>query len=76
MKKFLIKLVKIYQKYISPLKKPTCIFTPTCSQYTVEALEKYGASKGMWMSIKRILKCHPYYKGPLYDPVDKDNQEE
>ncbi|MGH4137481.1 membrane protein insertion efficiency factor YidD [Clostridium sp.] len=68
MKKILILGIKIYRKYISPLKRPCCIFYPTCSQYTLEAIEKYGAIKGSILGIKRILRCHPYNKGG-FDPV-------
>lgn len=68
MKKILILGIKSYRKYISPLKRPCCIFYPTCSQYTLEAIEKYGAGKGSIMGIKRILRCHPYNKGG-FDPV-------
>lgn len=69
MKKILIFLIKIYRKYISPLKRrPCCIYTPTCSQYALEALEKYGALKGSFLAIKRVLRCHPFAKGG-YDPV-------
>ncbi|MBU3190053.1 membrane protein insertion efficiency factor YidD [Clostridium bowmanii] len=68
MKKILILGIKSYRKYISPLKRPCCIFYPTCSQYTLEAIEKYGAIKGSIMGIKRILRCHPYNKGG-FDPV-------
>lgn len=71
MKKLLIALVKFYRKFISPMKRPTCRFTPTCSQYALDALNEYGAIKGTWMSIKRILRCNPFYKGLLYDPVEK-----
>lgn len=69
MKKLLIKLVKLYRKYISPIKgRPSCIYIPTCSQYTLEALEKYGAIKGSYLSIKRILRCNPLAKGG-FDPL-------
>lgn len=69
MKKILILLVKFYQKNISGLKSaPSCRFVPTCSQYAVEAIEKYGAIKGGWLAICRVLKCHPFHKGG-YDPV-------
>ncbi|MBZ9689771.1 membrane protein insertion efficiency factor YidD [Clostridium estertheticum] len=68
MKKILILGIKSYRKYISPLKRPCCIFYPTCSQYTLEAIEKHGALKGSIMGIKRILRCHPYNKGG-FDPV-------
>ena len=69
MKKSLIFLIKVYRKIISPLKgRPPCIDTPSCSQYAIEALEKYGFMKGSFLSIKRILRCHPFAKGG-YDPV-------
>ncbi|MCX7951226.1 MAG: membrane protein insertion efficiency factor YidD [Clostridiales bacterium] len=68
MRKFLIFLIKIYRKYISPLKPPSCRFYPTCSMYAIEAIEKYGAVKGSYLAIKRILRCHPLNKGG-YDPV-------
>ncbi len=61
-------MIKFYRKYISPLKTPCCRFYPTCSQYALEAIEKYGAFKGGIMAIKRILKCHPFHDGG-YDPV-------
>lgn len=67
-KNFLIYLINLYRKYISPLKAPCCRFVPTCSQYAIEAIEKYGAIKGGYMSMKRILRCNPFCKGG-YDPV-------
>ena len=72
MKKILIALIQFYRKSISPLKRqPTCRFIPTCSQYALEAIEKYGAAKGSWLAIKRILRCHPFHTGEhdFYDPV-------
>ncbi len=60
--------VKFYQYCISPLKPPTCRYTPTCSQYAVEAIKKYGPLKGIWLAIKRLLRCHPW-GGSGYDPV-------
>ena len=68
MKYILISIIKFYQKFISPLKKPCCRFYPTCSSYALEALKKYGALKGTYLSVKRILKCHPFNKGG-YDPL-------
>lgn len=69
MKKIFVLLVKFYQKNISGLKSaPSCRFIPTCSQYAVEAIEKYGAVKGSWLALRRILRCHPFCKGG-YDPV-------
>ena len=64
-----MKLIRIYRRYISPMKAPWCRFYPTCSQYAIEAIEKYGALKGSFLAIKRILKCHPFNKGG-YDPVE------
>ena len=63
-----ILLIKFYQLCISPLKPPTCRFTPTCSQYALEAFRKYGPLKGFWLSLKRILRCNPW-GGSGYDPV-------
>ena len=69
MKKILILFIRFYRKFLSPLKgRSTCIYTPTCSQYAMEAIEKYGAIKGTWLAVRRILRCHPFHKGG-YDPV-------
>ena len=68
MKKLLIALVKFYRCAISPYTKPCCRYVPTCSQYALEALEKYGALKGGWLAFRRILRCNPFHKGG-YDPV-------
>ena len=67
-KKALILLVRLYQICISPFLPPSCIYTPTCSQYFIQAVEKYGPLKGSWLGIRRILRCHPGHKGG-YDPV-------
>ena len=64
----LVGLVRFYQVCISPLKPPACRFTPTCSQYALEALRKYGPFKGSWLALRRILRCHPW-GGSGYDPV-------
>jgi putative membrane protein insertion efficiency factor len=69
MKKLLLILIGFYQKYYSPTKPPCCIFVPTCSQYAVEAITKYGALKGGYLSLKRILRCNPLNKNGGYDPV-------
>ena len=69
MKKILVGLIRFYQRNISPGLPPRCRFIPTCSQYALEAVEKYGAVKGGWLALKRFLRCHPFYKGSLYDPV-------
>lgn len=68
MKKIMIFLVKFYQRNISPMLGSHCRYTPTCSQYSVEAFEKYGFLKGLFLSIKRILRCNPLFKGG-YDPL-------
>lgn len=68
MKRLLIAMVKFYRKNISPLRPPCCRYIPTCSQYALEALEKYGALKGSWLALRRFLRCHPFHKGG-YDPV-------
>ena len=69
MKKLLLGLIRFYQRYISPGLPPRCRFIPTCSQYALQAVEKYGAGKGSWLALKRLLRCHPFYKGDMYDPV-------
>ena len=69
MKRILVRLIRFYQRSISPGLPPRCRFIPTCSQYALEAVEKYGAVKGGWLALRRFLRCHPFYKGPLYDPV-------
>lgn len=68
MKRLLIFIIKIYRKYVSPYKRPSCKYYPTCSQYAIEAIEKYGSFRGIFMSIWRILRCNPFSKGG-YDPV-------
>lgn len=68
LKKVFIALIRFYQFAISPLKPPTCRFYPTCSHYGLEAIQRFGAIKGGWLAIKRILKCHPFHPGGL-DPV-------
>lgn len=69
MKKILIGMIRFYQKYLSGLKTTChCIYTPTCSQYGIEAIEKYGAVKGLALTVWRILRCNPFAKGG-YDPV-------
>ncbi|HHT21262.1 MAG TPA: membrane protein insertion efficiency factor YidD [Tissierellia bacterium] len=68
MKRLLLGVIRFYQKQISPLKTPSCRFTPTCSTYTFQAIEKYGAGKGLYLGLKRILKCHPFHPGG-HDPL-------
>jgi putative membrane protein insertion efficiency factor len=68
MKAFLIALIKFYRRFVSPAKPPCCRYIPTCSQYALEAIEKYGAPKGLWLAFMRFMRCHPFHKG-VYDPV-------
>ena len=67
-KRILIIIIRGYQKFVSPLFPPTCRFYPTCSEYTIQAIEKHGIIKGIAMGIWRILRCNPFSKGG-YDPV-------
>jgi len=69
MKKLFLFLIKIYQKIISPWTPKSCRFQPTCSEYSRQAILKYGALKGIWMGFKRIIRCHPFNPGG-YDPVE------
>lgn len=69
MKRLLLSLIRFYQKRISPALPSRCRFTPTCSQYALEAVGKYGVLKGGWLSLRRFLRCQPFYKGDFYDPV-------
>ncbi|MEA5004369.1 MAG: membrane protein insertion efficiency factor YidD [Christensenella sp.] len=68
MKKAILALIRFYRKAISPYFRPCCRYTPTCSQYAIEAVTKYGALKGSFLAIKRILRCNPFFHGG-YDPV-------
>ena len=69
MKKFLLSLIRFYRRYISPMFPGKCRYKPTCSAYTIEAIEKYGVLKGGWLGFKRICRCHPFSKHDYYDPV-------
>lgn len=74
-KKMMILLIRFYQKCISPLLPNVCRYTPSCSQYFIEALQVHGVIKGSWLGIKRLLRCHPW-GGSGYDPVpEKQNKE-
>ncbi len=68
MKKIMIAGIRLYQKYISPMKRTKCPYIPTCSQYGLEAIQKYGAFRGGFMAFWRILRCNPFSKGG-FDPV-------
>ena len=71
MKKVLLAGIRFYRRYISPMKQPCCRFVPSCSQYALEAIEKYGALRGGGLALRRLLRCHPFHRGEhdFYDPV-------
>ncbi len=68
MRKLVLLPIRFYKKFITPYTPPSCIYTPTCSTYTYEAIERYGVMKGGWLGVKRICRCHPWGPGG-YDPV-------
>jgi len=72
--KLFIGLIKGYQKFVSPMMAPHCRFTPTCSQYALEAVQRFGVIKGLFMASKRILKCHPFHEGGD-DPVPNNQRD-
>ena len=69
MKQIFLKLIKFYQNGISPFFPARCRYEPTCSQYAVEAIEKYGALKGGWLAFRRLMRCHPFSKRDRFGPV-------
>ena len=69
MKRLLLTLIRFYQKHISPGLPSRCRFSPTCSQYALEVIEKYGPWKGGWLAFRRLLRCQPFYRGDYFDPV-------
>lgn len=71
MKSIVLWIVRSYQRFISPLFLPSCRFTPTCSQYAYEAIDRYGLFEGSWLGVKRLARCHPFNPGG-YDPVPDD----
>ncbi len=68
MKRFALKLIRFYQLALSPVTLPSCRFTPTCSQYTYEAISEFGLVKGVWLGMRRLARCRPFHPGG-YDPV-------
>jgi len=71
MKSFALLIVRLYKRWVSPSLPPSCRYVPTCSDYAMEAIERYGPLRGSWMAAGRLLRCHPFVKGG-YDPVVKD----
>ncbi len=71
MKRVLLWMIGFYRKGVSPLTPPSCRFIPTCSEYAMQAIERYGALKGGWLALRRLMKCHPFHrqKSIEYDPV-------
>jgi uncharacterized protein len=72
-KRIFISVIRVYQVVISPIKPPSCRFYPTCSHYGLEAVQRFGALKGGWLTLKRILKCHPFHPGGI-DPVPEKKE--
>ncbi|MFD1706737.1 membrane protein insertion efficiency factor YidD [Siminovitchia sediminis] len=75
MKQLFIFIIRFYQKLISPIKPPTCRFYPTCSQYGLEAIRRFGAIRGGWMTFRRIIKCHPFHPGGIDHVPEKIKNE-
>lgn len=71
MKALILSMIRFYRRAVSPLRPPCCRFIPTCSEYALEAVEKYGVLKGGWLALRRLAKCHPFHrqKSVEYDPV-------
>ena len=72
MRQALIALIKLYRYAISPYLAPSCRYTPSCSSYAIEAVERFGIFRGSWMAVRRISRCHPWHEGG-YDPVPDSN---
>ena len=68
MKRLLIQMIKLYQRFLSPLKRPCCRYYPSCSQYAVLAIEKYGALRGSLKALLRLLRCNPLFRGGIDEP--------
>ena len=68
MKRAILRVIRFYQASVSPLFPPRCRYIPTCSEYAMQAIERYGAAKGSWLALRRLLRCNPFHPGG-YDPV-------
>ncbi len=68
MRTLLTSILRAYKRWLSPLLPPACRFAPTCSEYMLEAIERYGARRGVWLGLRRLFRCHPFHEGG-YDPV-------
>lgn len=66
--RILLFFIMVYRRWLSPLKPPSCRFTPTCSEFAAEAIVRYGALRGTWLALRRLARCHPFHQGGL-DPV-------
>lgn len=75
MKWVFIGLIRFYRRFISPLKPPTCRFYPTCSQFGIEAISRFGILKGVWLTVVRLLKCHPFHPGGIDLVPDKESKQ-
>lgn len=73
LQRLMLRLIRFYQRCISPYTQPHCRFTPTCSAYAYTAISRYGPVRGGWMALRRILKCHPFHPGG-YDPVPEPEE--
>lgn len=72
MRQILIVLIKLYRYAISPYLAPSCRYTPTCSSYAIEAIERHGLFRGSWLAVRRVSRCHPWHEAG-YDPVPENN---
>ena len=68
-RRLLLALIRFYRRFLSPMHAPCCPFTPTCSTYAMQAIERHGAIYGSYLAIRRLLRCQPLYNGSFYDPV-------
>ncbi len=73
MRRIVVFIIRLYQTLLSPYMAPSCRYTPTCSQYSIEAVQRFGVLKGLWLSFRRIGSCHPWHQGG-YDPVPPSNK--